>query len=293
MPAWVLGGISLVSSVIAGNKQAKAGRRAAELQNEATDRQYGYDMEAWEMNKARLAAQWTHTDESIKVKQRNEAAIANYQDALQAQRYNYDMMIRNREQTSLNEQFIRSNDLYNQQIDLNRRSGGAAQEDELRRYQEIQAEAAFENQELILETLINEGQLRARGQTGRSANKIAQTLLGTTGRRQALITESLMSGSRNARSVLKEIARDKEAADMAAFAQKMLDPGVLPLPLTPYETPRAEFMFPIPLAEYDFGPEPVHGTYASLSAASDMGWATALSGIASTAGSVAAGIAGK
>ena len=102
MPAWVLGGISLVSSVIAGNKQAKAGRRAAELQNEATDRQYGYDMEAWEMNKARLAAQWTHTDESIKVKQRNEAAIANYQDALQAQRYNYDMMIRNREQTSLN-----------------------------------------------------------------------------------------------------------------------------------------------------------------------------------------------
>ena len=282
---------SIATSIIGGNKQASAARKAAQANNDAVDRQYGYDIEAWEMNKDRLRAQHQHVSESIEVKKRNEDRLANYQDALQTQRYNYDLMIRDREQASLDAQFLKSDQLYNHQLSLNSRTAHDAREAELVKLQELHQEAMFDNQELLIETLLSEGQVRARGINGRSATKIAQTILADRGRKQAIVAESLMSGSRNARAMLKEIALDKEAADMAAFAQKMLDPGILPEPLKPLQIPRAEFLMPMAPQDYDFGPEPVAGAYASMSAASDLGWATALSGIAGVAGSVA-GIAG-
>ena len=101
-----------------------------------------------------------------------------------------------------------------------------------------------------------------------------------------MIAESVLSGARNTRSVLKEIAKDKEAADMAAFAAKMLDPGVLPEPLEPLAVPRSDFLYPEAPQEFDFGPQPVMGATASLSAASDLGWSTAIGGIANVAGSI-------
>ena len=282
---------SIASSIIGGNKQASAARKAAQANNDAVDRQYGYDIEAWEMNKDRLRAQHQHVSESIEVKKRNENRLADYQDELQSQRYNYDLMIRDREQASLDAQFLKSDQLYNHQLSINSRTAHDAREAELVKLQELHQEAMFDNQELLIETLLSEGQVRARGINGRSATKIAQTILADRGRKQAIVAESLMSGSRNARAMLKEIALDKEAADMAAFAQKMLDPGILPEPLKPLQIPRAEFLMPIAPQDYDFGPEPVAGAYASMSAASDLGWATALSGIAGVAGSVA-GVAG-
>ena len=282
---------SIASSIIGGNKQASAARKAAQANNDAVDRQYGYDIEAWEMNKDRLRAQHQHVSESIEVKKRNENRLADYQDELQSQRYNYDLMIRDREQASLDAQFLKSDQLYNHQLSINSRTAHDAREAEIVKLQELHQEAMFDNQELLIETLLSEGQVRARGINGRSATKIAQTILADRGRKQAIVAESLMSGSRNARAMLKEIALDKEAADMAAFAQKMLDPGILPEPLKPLQIPRAEFLMPIAPQDYDFGPEPVAGAYASMSAASDLGWATALSGIAGVAGSVA-GVAG-
>ena len=83
-----------------------------------------------------------------------------------------------------------------------------------------------------------------------------------------------------------EIAKDKEAADMAAFAAKMLDPGVLPEPLEPLEVPRSDFIYPEAPQEFDFGPQPVMGALANVSAASDLGWSTTIGGIANLAGSI-------
>ena len=282
---------SVVSSVVAGNKQASAGRKAAQANNDAVNRQYGYDMEAWEMNKTRLRAQHQHVTESIDVKKRNEDRLADYQDTLQRNRYNYDMMIRDKEQESVDAQFLKSNQLYDAQTNLNAKTAKEAIDSEIIKYQEIQNEAIFENQELFIQSLLDQGQLRAQGLSGRSAGKIAQTVFAARGRKQAMIAESMESGARNTRSVLKEIAADKEAADLAAYANQMLDPGIIPEPLAPLAIPRAEFLYPRAPQDYDFGPEPVAGAYASVSAASDLGWATTLSGIAGVAGS-AASIAG-
>ena len=44
-------GVSVLGSVIGGRKQEKAARQQAEASNEATQRQYEYDMEKWELDK--------------------------------------------------------------------------------------------------------------------------------------------------------------------------------------------------------------------------------------------------
>lgn len=276
----------LGTNVMAGQKAADAHRKAAQATNDAAERQYHYDMAAWEMNKDRLRQQHDYTKQSIETKATNEERLAQYQDQLQQNRYNYDLMIRDREQQSLDEQFLKSNQLYDAQIDLNTRTANDARDAEFIKYQELQYEAAFQNDELLTDTLISEGQVRARGQDGRSASKIAQTLLADKGVKQQMIAESVLSGARNTRSVLKEIAKDKEAADMAAFAAKMLDPGILPEPLEPLAVPRSDFIYPEAPQDFDFGPQPVIGAQASLSAASDLGWATTLGGISNLAGSI-------
>ena len=64
-----------------------------------------------------------------------------------------------------------------------------------------------------------------------------------------------------------EIAHDRLVADLSAEAQKMLDPGELPLPLEPIQTPLTEYIFPRELEDFDFGPEPVLGATVSVEAA--------------------------
>ena len=279
-------GASIGAQVMAGQKAADAHRKAAEATNDAAARQYHYDMAAWEMNKERLKQQHDYTKQSIETKATNEERLAQYQDQLQQNRYNYDLQIRNREQESLDAQFLKSNELYAAQVDLNTRTANDARDAEFVKYQELQYEAAFQNDELLTDTLINEGQVRARGTDGRTAHKIAQTVLAGKGIKQQMIAESVLSGARNTRSVLKEIAKDKEAADMAAFAAKMLDPGILPEPLEPLAVPRSEFLYPEAPQDFDFGPQPVMGAMANVSAASDLGWATTLGGISNLAGSI-------
>ena len=74
---------------------------------------------------------------------------------------------------------------------------------------------------------------------------------------------------------------------MAAWAQKMLDPGDLPLPLAPLATPVADYQLPRPLEEFDFGPEPIRGAMRDPSVAAQMAWTNGITSIASTIGTVA------
>ena len=286
LAAGALGGATIGANVMAGNKAADAHRKAAQATNDATARQYHYDMAAWEMNKDRLRQQHDYTKQSIETKAANEERLAQYQDTLAQNRYNYDLQIRNREQQSLDAQFLKSNELYDAQTDLNSRTANDARDAEIIKYQELQYEAAFQNDKLLTDALISEGQTRARGQSGRTADKTAQTLIADRGIKQQMIAESVLSGARNTRSVLMEIAKDKEAADMAAFAAKMLDPGVLPEPLEPLAVPTSEFLYPEAPQDFDFGPQPVMGALANVSAASDLGWATSIGGIANLAGGI-------
>ena len=290
LPAWfaplIIGStaVSVAGSIIGGSKSAAAARRQAELSKEAAERQLQYDQELWVMNQEKIIADRQFAIDNIYAQARNEGKIAQYKDAVNLKQYNYDMMIRNREQRSLNQQFLRSDDIYGKQITLNAASAKSGKEDEFRKFQEIDAEARFNKQEQILEQVKTEGKLRARGVNGRSITKASQASLADLGRQMSMLNESMASAGRNTKAVLKAIARDKYSADLSAYAQKMLDPGVLPTPIVPFATPMAEYLMPRQLGEWDWGPKPVLGGYMSPSAAAQQVWGATISSVAGSIG---------
>ena len=130
-----------------------------------------------------------------------------------------------------------------------------------------------------------EGKLRAQGASGRSASKAVQSNMADYGRQMEMLNASLDSSGRNTRAVLEEIIRDKTSADLVAYASKMLDPGVLPMPLKQQPIPVAEYTLPRALQEYDFGPQPVKGAMASPSAAANAVWGQTITSIGGAIGS--------
>ena len=129
-----------------------------------------------------------------------------------------------------------------------------------------------------------EGKLRARGVVGRSSDKLAQAVAFQTGKKLTMLNLSLDNAEAATDSVLQQISIDKNIADLNAFAAKMLDPGVLPMPVQPLKTPMATYIYPPALQEYDYGPEPVLGATVDAGAASAGIWGSAIAGIAGQVG---------
>ena len=283
--------ISAIGSIIGGNKAAKAARSQVKAQNEATDRQYYYDVELHQMNQDKIIADREEAIIAIEKRAKNEGKRAAYLDAVNKEKYNYDMMIRNREQTSLNQQYLKSNDIYDVQTSLNAISEKQAVDNELRKYQEIRAEASFDIQEQRIERLRAEGEFRAKGISGRSANKAQQITGADFGRMIAQINEATSAAGRNTKAVLKEIATDKISADLSAAAARMLHPGELPEPIKPFATPMAEYLYPREIEDFDFGPEPVKGAIYSASAAVNQVWGQTISSVAGSIGNAVIGLA--
>ena len=285
--------VNVIGGLIGGSKSSSAAKSQARAQNEAAQRQLQYDTKAWEMGKEKLGANRDHLIKEIQAKERNESRVANFKDASNLSKYNYDMLIRNREQTSLNKQFDLSNKVYTETIGYNQLAAEAGFDDEIRALEQTRAEAAFDKQEVDIEFLIAEGQSRARTASGRSGRKLSQTMHAVPGLALAQLSASLTAGTENANRALAGISREWRSADIAAEAQKMLDPGTLPSPIVPYQTPMAEFVMPRALEEFDFGPEPVLGAMANVSAAGDAVWGSTISSIAGTVGSSISSIAAK
>ena len=278
-------GAGIGAQVYGGQKQAEAAREQAELGNQATQRRYGYDMQLWDLNKQKIRADRNHALTEVITRSQNEGKQADYQDAMNKLNYNQQLQIRNMEQASNEAQFKKSEKIYTDQVSLNQLSEISARDNELRALQEIQAEQAFDQEEAYLDSLVTEGKLRARGVQGRSAMKGYQVTAADFGRQVAQLNEAFSSAGRNTRAVLREISQDRASADLAAEAQRMLDPGVLPMPVQPIATPRATWVLPRALGEYDFGPEPVLGAMASPAAAASQVWGSTISSIAGTGAS--------
>ena len=285
---WVAAAAVAVGAHVYGtSKQADAAHEQAQMQNAAAQRQLEYNTELWENQKDKIDADRQQAVDVINNKATNEQNYATYKDTINLNKYNYDLQIRNQKQASLNEQYLRSEVMYGLQNTLNYRSAEAAQDNEVRKLQEIKKEAAFDKQEQDIERLLAEGRIRARGQEGRSVGKTYQATVADYGRQAAQLSESIMDATRNSRAVLEEIARDKQAADLAAFAKKMLHPGKLPDPIQPLATPLTEWILPREVSEFDYGPAPVLGATMSASAAAAQAWGAGISSLGSTALSIA------
>ena len=286
MPAaWAIAGgavVGAVGSLWGASKQASAARAQAEEQNKAMAARYQYDLDMWSMKKKQLHAERDESAERILTNARNEGKIRQYRDAQAYQQYQYDLKIRNAQQSSNEIAFQRSEDIYTSQTTLNNLTAKAASDSEIIKLDETRAEMAFNANDTYIELLQAEGKLRARGASGRSAAKGVQVTMADYGRQMEMLNATMDSAGRNTRAVLEEIVRDKTSADLTAYASKMLDPGVLPDPIKPLPLPVAEYDLPRVLQAYDFGPKPVMGVFADPAAAASAAWGAGISGAASS-----------
>ena len=277
-------GLQLGSQFFGGRAAANAAAEQARLHNEAMERQYQYNVKGWKMNNQKLIADRAHAVDEIATMARNQNKQLDYTDAMNARQYQYQLLIRNREQQSLDDQFARSEEVYATQTDLNAMSAQTAYEDERRQLDEIRTEMVFDRQDAYIENLINEGKLRATGVQGRSAQKGYQVTAADFGNTVAQLDEAFAGAGRNSRAAMKAIATDLKSADLAAYAQRMLDPGDIPLPLEHLKVVRPETVMPRALGEFDFGPRPVKGAMQSPSAAAGQVWGNTLANMGSTLG---------
>ena len=273
-----------------GNKAANAAAEQAEAQNRATQARYQYDLNIWDMKKSQLQANRQEAVDQLMTSARNEGKIKAYKDAANQDQYDRALLIRNMQQAGNEAAYKRSSDIYYDTTDLNQLSAKAAMDSNIVKLEESYDEQAFDRNEAYIDMLQAEGKLRARGATGRSAAKGVQTTMADYGRQMEMLNASMDSTGRNTRAVLEDIIRDKTSADLSAYAAKMLDPGVLPMPIKNRPIPVAEFTLPRALQEYDFGPQPVMGAMASPGAAADRVWGSTITSIGSSIGGMLSGI---
>ena len=278
--------VGLGLQVYSGRKQQQAATSAANTQNEATEAQYQYDKEAWEMAKQSAIAKRNYAVEEIEQRARQEGLIAAHKDAANLRTYNYNLQIRDREQDLNDRMYQKSDDIFYNQLGINAQNERAARMDERRQLREIETENRYQKNDAYLEAIEAEGAIRARGQTGRSIDKAKSVAALKASTAMSLLDLSLDNATTASQSALQAIGRERTVQDLNAYAAKMLDPGVLPEPIAPLPTPQATFLYPRVFEDYDFGPEPIRGAMVSPSAASAQVWGSTISSIAGTVGNL-------
>ena len=276
--------VGLGLQIIGGRKQDRAARDAANTQNAATEAQYQYDLEAWDMAKQSAIAKRDYAVQEIEEKARQEGLIAAHKDAQNLRTYNYNLQIRDREQDLNNRMYQKSEDIFYNQLGINAQNERSARMDERRQLREIETENRYQQNDAYLEAIEAEGAIRARGQTGRSIDKAKSVAALKASTAMSLLDLSLDNATAASRSALQSIGTQRTVQDLNAYASKMLDPGIIPEPITPLPTPQATFLYPRVFEDYDFGPEPIKGAMVSPSAASAQVWGTTISSIAGTVG---------
>ena len=275
--------------IYGANKQANAAKSAQQERNNATEAQYEYNKERWEMDKQKMLADREFKVREIEERARQEGQLAGFKDASAARQYNYQLQIRNKQQDTNERMYAKSNAIFQQQLGLNALQERSARMDERQQLEEIKAEKRYEKNTAYLDGIIAEGEIRARGQMGRSVQKARSVQTLKTATALTLLDLSLQNATTASESAIRNIKQDRTVADLNAYATKMLDPGVLPMPVQPLPTPMSTFMYPRVYEDYDFGPEPVRGAMISPSSASAQVWGSSISSLAGMASQIVSG----
>ena len=275
--------------IYGANKQANAAKSAQQERNNATEAQYQYNKERWAMDKEKMLADREFKVKEIEERARQEGQLAGFKDASAARQYNYQLQIRNKQQDTNERMYAKSNAIFQQQLGLNALQERSARMDERQQLEEIKAEKRYEKNTAYLDGIIAEGEIRARGQMGSSVQKARSVQTLKTATALTLLDLSLQNATTASESAIRNIKQDRTVADLNAYATKMLDPGVLPMPVQPLPTPMSTFMYPRVYEDYDFGPEPVRGAMISPSSASAQVWGSSISSLAGMASQIVSG----
>ena len=255
--------LPVIGSAIGAYGKKKSADKAADAQNDFNIRQFGYDTIITDRTNDKMDADYAYAYEGYEINVRNQELIAKLTDEKNLRRYNYDLQIRNAQQKAQEQAYAKSEKLFHMQTGYNRQAEQDARERTLIKQKETNQKAAFDNEDSLIQAIQAQGKLAALGQSGRSSTKAYATISAERGRVESQLVESLVSSRRNTALTLKEISRDRYGADIAAFANRMLKPGELPMPIKPVKTPIKELQAPRPLEEYDYLPDPIMGVKAS------------------------------
>ena len=272
--------------IYGANKQANAAKSAQQERNNATEAQYEYNKERWAMDKQKMLADREFKVREIEERARQEGQLAGFKDASAARQYNYQLQIRDKQQDTNERMYAKSNAIFQSQLGLNALQERSARMDERQQLSEIQAEKRYEKNTAYIDGILAEGAIRARGQTGRSVAKARSVATLKTATALTLLDLSLQNATTASESAIRNIKQDRTVADLNAYATKMLDPGVLPMPVQPLPTPMSTFMYPRVYEDYDFGPEPIQGAMISPSSASAQVWGSSISSLAGMASQI-------
>ena len=285
LPYIIAAGVGLYGA----NKQANAAKEAQQANNAAADAQYRYNVQRWEADKNKMLADREYKVKEIEERAKQEGQLAAFKDATNARQYNYQLQIRNSQQDTNERMFAKSNKIYQDQLGLNALQERNARQEERQQLQEIKAEKRYEQNTAYIDGILAEGEIRARGQTGRSVQKARSVATLKSATALTLLNLSLENATTASQNAIKNIRTDRTVADLNAYASKMLDPGELPMPLAPLATPQATFMYPRVYQDYDFGPEPIRGAQISPSSAAAQVWGSSITSLAGAASNIIKG----
>ena len=273
MPLGTILGIG--ASVLGASQASKAASKANKLAKQQQKAQHKYNKQSWRDNKDRLNADRDFTIEGIEIAQRNEKTLADLKDNVALDNFEYNLKIREQQMRQNVKQFEKSYELFNQQNTFNDLAANTAKINAQNKFNEQMKQAAFQNQDLIIESLQQRGAIEARGVSGNSAGRLATNAIGALGRNQAIIQSNLLSGNKALTAEYRDIGIQERGADIQAFSNLMIPADVPLMPPNPRQTPLSEYQMPRELEDFDYGPEPIKGAMAYQNTSAP--WLNALS----------------
>lgn len=249
-------GASVVLGAIGAFSGADQASRAREAEQARIDAQYKQDQRNYRFNWQTTKREYRYRVKETGIARQNQEANLRFQEETALRDYKYGLAIRDFEYGQQLRQYAESERLYGLRRGFNFQASVEAHAAETRRLNEIMTGMAFDQQDLLVKMLQEEGQVMALGTSGRSTGKALASALASYGRNQAILAESLLSAERESRVSRRQIELSKYEADLNAEAQRMLKPQLGPKPPAPLKMPRAQILNPLKPKK---PPKPVKG----------------------------------
>jgi hypothetical protein len=238
----VVAGVTGIFGAVSG---ASAQNQARAAEQARINAQYKYDKQNYRFNWQTTKREYNYRVDETNVARQNQEGNLRYLEQTAQNDYKYNLAIRDYDYANQVRQFNESERIYGMQKGFNAMAAVQAQANEDRRYQEILTGMAFDQQDMLVKMLQEDGAVTARGVSGRSAAKSLGSVLAGYGRNQAIAAENLLSAQRETTASSRQIALDRYGADLAAESRRMLKPLRAPAPIAPLAMPRATILDPL------------------------------------------------
>jgi hypothetical protein len=253
--AWAIG-LGIVGGIFGAASSASSQNEARSAQQKAIDAQYKRDKQLYNFNWEQSQREYQYRLLETNIARQNQAQQLGYQYQSAQRDYKYNLAIREFDFANQMRQYNESERIFGLQSQFNNQAAQLAHQAETARMQEIVTGMAFEQQDMLVKMLEQEGQIQARGVSGRSADKLLSSALAGYGRNQAILAESLLSANKDSKRQRLEIENQKYGADLAAHSRRMLKPVKAPTPPAPLKPPMPTFLDPLAPVK---PPKPIKG----------------------------------